>query len=101
MKYVLFNMNSLQGFQKGHFNDLRNLYFVSTKDVAYSYGKSIEAFWSPNILAAHKFNSEQEAWDLANQVWYENFTHTTFSVMSVHEDYFINQQDRMEFANES
>lgn len=81
MKYIIFSLNSLAGYQSGSLRTLLPTYLVGVRmDLT-----DKTANWTADLAAAKTFSSEDNAWEYASIIWGEVFAHSTFGVLCVNE----------------
>lgn len=81
MSYIVMSLNSLEGFQQGHFRRLDNLFLVDVDDRGKIEGK--HAKWSEVMCEAKRFEAEEEALGYIVNVWGFMFASSTMVVVSV------------------
>lgn len=78
MKYVIMNTNSIDGYLKGSFSTVDNLYLKRIDaDI------NMRATWTDYLIEALSFDTEQDAWDCARDVYGLDYTSKYLVVLCV------------------
>ena len=87
MQYVIMNRNSLEGYQKGYFEQVPPCFYQeAVLDSGPHMGDSVRYIWTPVLGEAFQFDSEQQAWDFVRAIWGMKFAYTNYLIISVHKD---------------
>lgn len=82
MYYVIMSQNSLEGFLRGHFKVLGNLFLQEYSKIE---DGSTGITWTSIIFDAFRFTTEAEAWEMVFNIW-KDWGKGNFLVMSIHEE---------------
>lgn len=83
MKYVVMNRNSLEGYQKGYFQDIPPCFYEGHYR---GDNDTIMQSWTPVLGLARTFDTEAEAWDFVKATWGLKFSFTNYLIISVHQE---------------
>jgi hypothetical protein len=86
MQYLLMNRNSLEGYQKGYFEELPPCFYEAVSYEETAHGMLPRYMWTPVMGLAHRFSTEDQAWDFSKATWGLKFAFNNHMVMAVHRD---------------
>ena len=78
MKYVVMNTNAIDGVLKGSFEKIDNLYLKRVDP-----DPMMRGHWTSYLIEAMSFETEQDAWDCARDVYGIDYTSKYMVVLSV------------------